>query len=635
MDTLALMVVIVMSLALAVYVFTLSWPDPRWRWQSLTHDRNGHYEYGLNMGLALREGDPIRFFAHLEKGKVWPPLHGLLVAAVVAAAGPDHRLAALPSLTGWVLTIVFGYLAARRLVRTRGAGILAGSLAAIFIAASPAHRMFATDVMLESLGAGLSMLTLYLYLRAVQAPAGRWCWTPLAVALTLLFFEKYNYWTLVVLALIGDQLVSEWPRNVVWVRSLWRWPWRSWLARQWREPLDYLFTALVAAVIVIQWRGPTAIEVLGRHVSLYPPENLTTLAYAVLFVRAVKEIGRHRAAIMAWLGVPGRRLLWGHVLPIALSFLLPGRLPAFLWYTSPLRRDAWVPLGRVEAATVYLRTLLDEYHAAAWWLPVVAVLAMVAVLGRRHLRRGWPAVALLAGLSLVLVVTHSTTQQRFLHSWLAAAWVLAGAGAGTLLDSSWLDRRCGLRSGLAAVVVLAVVIAIGPGWRGPGHASGGGDPASPPSTLDIADAYLPYLHDARRPAIFIGALETFARWTYYERYPGRHGLESPGRWMRQTPPEQVPRLLPTWLAATRPDAVVVIDFSPQSRHYFSGQEQEVTHQLALLMPQQPDFELAHRWDLTPHGCTITLWRRRGSDGVTQRAVAPGAGGGGCCLSLTL
>jgi hypothetical protein len=34
---------------------------------------------------------------------------------------------------------------------------------------------------------------------------------------------------------------------------------------------------------------------------------------------------------------------------------------------------------------------------------------------------------------MVLVTVHPNQQTRFLHSWLPAMWVLAGAGAGALL----------------------------------------------------------------------------------------------------------------------------------------------------------------------------------------------------------
>jgi hypothetical protein len=81
-----------------------------------------------------------------------------MVATTQFIGGPDYRLAVLPSLSGWVGTAVFGFLAARRMV-PRG-GNLAGLLAGLLILASPAHRGFATDIMLESMGACLSLVAL-------------------------------------------------------------------------------------------------------------------------------------------------------------------------------------------------------------------------------------------------------------------------------------------------------------------------------------------------------------------------------------------------------------------------------------------------------------------------------------------
>jgi hypothetical protein len=606
---LALVVVLAISMAFAAHLFSLSWPDPRWHWTVLDHDRNGHYEYGLNMGLALRQGNLPQFFAHLEKGKVWPPVHGLLVAAVVVAAGPDHRFAVLPSLAGWIMTVVFGCLAARRLLPNPGGGILAMALAAIFIAASPAHRIYATDVMLESLGAGLTMLTLYLYLRTIQTPGVRWQYTALAVTMTVLFFEKYNYWVLVVLALLGDQLIYEWPRNLGWLRTMGTWPWRAWLKRQWYEPLNYLFAGLAGAVIALQMHGPASIELLGRQVSLYPPYNLTTMAYAIFLIRVLRAMFKRRLAIMAWLGVPGRRLLWGLLAPIAASFLLPHRLSIFLWYNSPLNKSGTAPLPLDEAFGFYVRSLIHEYHPAAWCLVLVVVLATAAVLLHRHLHRGWLAVALLAGLSMVLVTVHPNQQPRFLHSWFPAMWVLAGTGAGALLYQAWLDRLGRVRPLLAAAVVIAVLIAIGPAWRGPGSAFDCGAPSSP-SMLDISDAYLPHLKDANRTAVFIAQGEPFAKWTYRERFPGSRGIEDTTWWVRLTPAGDVPRQLSVWLAAKGVDSVVVIEFSPESQHYRPGPEQQVTAAVAAVMPQQSDFTLSHRSYLDRHGCTVTLWQRR-------------------------
>src|SRR2546425_535233 len=90
---------------------------------------------------------------------------------------------AMPWLLG-LATVILGFLIGRRLLPE--AGTAAGLLAAIFIMLSPAHRAFATDIMLESMGAALTLLCLLRYLIAVQEnhPArGRW----LGLSLTLLF----------------------------------------------------------------------------------------------------------------------------------------------------------------------------------------------------------------------------------------------------------------------------------------------------------------------------------------------------------------------------------------------------------------------------------------------------------------
>src|SRR2546429_3424238 len=46
----------------------------------------------------------------------WPPFHGIVLAAVLLVGGIDERLGVLPSLAGWVITVVAAALTARRLV---------------------------------------------------------------------------------------------------------------------------------------------------------------------------------------------------------------------------------------------------------------------------------------------------------------------------------------------------------------------------------------------------------------------------------------------------------------------------------------------------------------------------------------
>lgn len=54
---------------------------------------------------------------------------------------------------------------------------------------------------------------------------------------------------------------------------------------EWRRPLTLAAALAFAVVIAIALHGPLALPLFGRSVSLYPPGNLLTLAYALLFIR--------------------------------------------------------------------------------------------------------------------------------------------------------------------------------------------------------------------------------------------------------------------------------------------------------------------------------------------------------------
>src|SRR5205807_311774 len=126
----------------------------------------------------------LHFLKEVDTARIWGPLQDVLAALIVAGTGGDYRVAVLPSLAGWVMSAVFAFLLARRAV-TRG-GNLAGQAAALLVLVSPSHKAFATDLMLESLGAGLTLAVLYFYVAAIQdggISAGRW----LGLSLTLIF----------------------------------------------------------------------------------------------------------------------------------------------------------------------------------------------------------------------------------------------------------------------------------------------------------------------------------------------------------------------------------------------------------------------------------------------------------------
>jgi hypothetical protein len=152
-------------------------PDELWR--GIDHDRNSHYYMGLEFALALRNLDLPWFFSTLEHARAWPPLHGLVLAGVLLLGGIDHRLAIVPSLAGWVMTVALVWFITRRLVADRVGGIFAAAVAVVFTMASPTFRLLGSDAMLEGLGAALTALALWAYLAARaeddNAVGWRWC----------------------------------------------------------------------------------------------------------------------------------------------------------------------------------------------------------------------------------------------------------------------------------------------------------------------------------------------------------------------------------------------------------------------------------------------------------------------------
>ena len=68
---------------------------------------------------------------------------------ILAVRGFDYRLAVVPSLLAWVGTVIFAYLLGKCALPS--GGVFAGLVAAALVLASPLHRGFATDIMLESL----------------------------------------------------------------------------------------------------------------------------------------------------------------------------------------------------------------------------------------------------------------------------------------------------------------------------------------------------------------------------------------------------------------------------------------------------------------------------------------------------
>jgi len=589
-------------------------------WYSTGHDRNAHLWLGMSLAIDIRTLDFGHFLKDLHGARIWGPLHPLLLGLIMAVGGLDERLGVLPSLACWVGTAVFGFLAARRTV-AKG-GNLAGTIAALFVVASPAYRAFGTDIMLESMGAFLSLGALYFYLRTCQdrTPGAAACF---GLMLSLLFFDKCNYWLLMILALAAATLVHR-PFEIssTLLVALREWDWKPWARAQLRHPLHYVL-ALLTAVLIATLFYPGDFQVGSLHLSTRSPHNLLSVIVIVLFVRLLPWWWRKGRGLIARLGVPGRQLVYWHVWPVGVWFLWPQRLGnCIIYLTRHHGQGEDTAHGLFRGLPYYWSCLGDHYHAATWLPWLVVALLFVAVICCRRLRPGSTLLFWFLLVSGVLTMSHPTLRSRFLHSWLATTWVIAGAGAALLIYNRLtggetarnVNKNPDLRTGLAAAVVMVLVFFQLQGIRHVGRSPEGGPHGHDHRVLEMVTPYLSQIEKAQQPVIVSNTpLKFLAAWTYL-KHTKRHDLmETDIRGFLQGS-EHNQQAFDDWLRTTRCDALVFIHVPPGT--LFDECATVTTYNsLPAYLARQKVFEPAQTWDQFPReygGVTATLWKRAGS-----------------------
>ncbi len=576
-------------------------------WTSGIHDRNAHYWLGLGFALDFRHADVLSFLHDVHLARVWTPLHALLVGVVLAIGGLDYRLAVLPSLTAWVGSALFAFLTARRAVRQ--GGNVAGFTAALFVLASPAYQAFATDIMLESLGACLSLAVLYTYLVAVQERSV-WSGRCLGLALSALFFHKYNYYLLVILGLAASVLTAD-PRGNLHAATdfVVRFPLRNWLAKQLRHPLTYVLVPVLIFLIIAFSRGGGTINLMGLKMSMNAPHNVVHIAFCLLLLRLLPWWWRSGRFVVRRLEPPARQLVYWHLWPAIVWFLWPQRLGYFLWY---LTRDHGQEATSPELSSglaYYWRTLGADYHQAPWALLLTVAFLGIAVLSWWKLRPGGVVVLWFVLIAAALTFHHPTHRSRFLHSWVAAGWVAAGIGLAQLLYSRWTVNRRTIRPWLGAAALSLLCVLQFPGMMHAGHAPEGGPQADRLSVLDLTNAYLPALDQSRRPAIFANLpIKFLTGWTLRERRHEHMDVEAEIRGLGNSPAEDR-RCFESWLSATKCDAILVVDVKPESVFY-----EPVSYPSYQLIKEwlaaNGHYECVRLIELQCDGCSVTIWRPR-------------------------
>lgn len=578
-------------------------------WYNPYHDRSAHYLYSLRLATDVQNGRVLQVLHDLDQARIWPPLHGMAAATVLLIGGRDYRLAVLPSLAGWVVTVLLGFLVARR-AAPRG-GNLAGLIAALFLVSSPAHRAYATDIMLESLGAALSLLALYCYLLTVQGwPEETGKARCLALALLLLFLEKYNYWLLVVLALLAAETCCRGRLYSRILRDLLRQVnWRRWSAAQLRHPLTW---AMVVLLLVSAWAYQNGEQpfILGGHsISLYPPHNLIHLAYVLLFVRLVGWWWRHGRFWARLFDNRIRQIVLWLVGPVLVWFLLPKRPSFFLWYLSFADRAPDQHMDLLGGFRDYATWAVQDYHSSLACGLTAAALSLFGLLAWRQLRPGGIAVLALVLWASVLTPMHPNHKGRMLHSWIPAVWVTAGLGAAALVHGRGTKRWPRLRPWLTGAAVSAAAWMNYPALNASGHAVEGGTHVEFPSMLDAADACLSDIdHRGRTLLLTSLPLKPMVQWAWLERFGDFGGLEE--RWFGfGAEGTENRRGFVNWLQSTDCDTLVFCETTIARPGVDSGPECALHAELKDVLPDQRIFRLVQQRELPHLACRVQVWRR--------------------------
>lgn len=577
-------------------------------WRDALTDRNAYLASAMTYAGAWRSFNLIEILIHTARSTIWPPVHGIILGFVLLP-WMDYRLGPVVSLAGWWMTVLISALIARRLCGDALAGVIAAAFTAIFIMASPAFRLLGSDVMLEGLGAGLSALALLLYMRCMERPdeTTRWRW--LALGLTLLFFEKYNYWAMLVatlaVAFIAERsglvlaTLRDWHARIAWPRAL-----RSGL----RDPLliaGVLTSGLASVIYVLK---PAPIVLFGKAVGIYPPENLTTLAYVLLFIRIVLLWRRHRTTFERHVGPALQALVYWHLVPVLVSFLIPKRISGFAWFLSANNSAAGTRSHPLQSAMFQWLGFADGFHVAVWSAVLVVFLAIVGGLKIVRLPTGSRAVALFPLICACALLSHPQQQWRFQTTWLFGVWICAGVGGAIALRFA-LAR---LRPRFQAVAVAAVIAVIAAAHLAQPVSGMAGVVAirkdSGPSDLEFARAYLPHI----RGQTPVGFMTSFGRsdffvWTVRSDCGCDRTVDAP---FNGATYGQARGYAEMWIARTPAEHIVVIDAPGVHEIPDIGTTATVRRGALDVMQIQTRFRHVIDVPVSPFKATVSIWQRR-------------------------
>ncbi|HEX8875170.1 MAG TPA: hypothetical protein VF777_00345 [Phycisphaerales bacterium] len=592
-----------LAFAAGTWVLVDYWPDAGFIWWSSQHDRNAHYLQGLTLAMSVRGLDWYSFFAALERMHVWGTAHPVILGPIQWIAGPDHRLAVVPSLVMWCGSIPLAFALARRAVPEFGS--VAGWVAALLVASSPAHRAFAVDCMLESGGAFLTLATLGAFIRFSEAHTPRSA-RVLVVVCLLLFFWKYNYWVLVSLAMGAAEMWTRRSEAVATLRRVWS-DRRALLVSLARSPLLIAAAVVLAVGLVVLFRAPVTLTIGGWSVTFTRPHGIVHAGWVLLCLQALMWWRTRGRAWLATWNAADRIVALGIAVPIGIWFLIPKRLGSFLWFLSPLNSDQ-APAAALDRVQTYAAFIASDYFPQPWMAPaalLLSLIGLIGLLGMPHHRRGAGLVFLFLAIAAILTADHPMVKSRFVHSWIAALYLTSGLGVATLLAWMHMYLRAHARAS-AAIVCAAAAIVFAPAFTSRGRAQESGVRPTMNSTLDVTDPLVAALPVGRVVQIVSNEAECWTlQWACLEKLRNPLLVRLDIRGYRRT--ERDPAAIAPWLASTDAEVIAIVDVPPGSPFY-SG------YGNILLEPVRAALATDSRFSVTsdrvlPGGERITVWQR--------------------------
>src|SRR5580765_3544633 len=175
------------------------------RWDLATHLDSGWMDYHL-----LVTGQLHRLFWDFWLQGYWPPVLSIYQIPFYVLLGGGITSGLRSALTAFVLTGLVGTAVMWR--EWKHAALLPASVFPALLMSSPYLLAYASVTMTETLGALVQLVVLFSYLHHRRDPSPRTA-RLFAVALTVLFFTKYNYFFLIAVPLA----VHEWlERTAGW-----------------------------------------------------------------------------------------------------------------------------------------------------------------------------------------------------------------------------------------------------------------------------------------------------------------------------------------------------------------------------------------------------------------------------------